>query len=226
MNRLIATDGTPLTPAKVDYTLIELQFNGVTEYQFNGPDGQPFGPVFKNWDDRERVFTEALHATQSPKPYDYKDEAFKVAVECWTDDETKDIPMDLRLAAAVASRIAEWMQTAADGYRGAELYHNLLEECGKHIGIEAYTDADGAIHEDVVVQKVPDLVKGLTPQKFIPVEVQTPANMQRVLARYEGVYDYRLVTFWQDQANDHYGLPNEADGKGSQPATHWCPLPN
>lgn len=162
MNQLIALDGTPLSPVKVDYNLTEkLNDQNVTEYQFTGPDGQPFGPVFQNWNDREQVFADSAHAEQSAKPYDYKEESFKAAVECWTDEETKDIPMDVRLAAAVASRIAEWMQTAADGYRGAELYHNLLEECGKHIGVEAFTDDEGVIQEDVVAQKVPGLVHKL-----------------------------------------------------------------
>jgi hypothetical protein len=163
MNRLIATDGTPLTPVKVDYALTTIITDGPNgiKYQFTGPDGQPFGPAFENFDDQAKVLTETLHAMQNPKSYDYKDEAFKVAVECWTDDETKDIQMDVRLAAAFASRIAEWMQTASEGYRGAELYRGIIDECGKHIGIEAYTDADGVIQEDVIAQKLPELVKAL-----------------------------------------------------------------
>lgn len=169
MNRLIATDGTPLTPVKVDYTLTQkLNDKGVTEYQFTGPDGKPFGPAFENFDDQARVLTETLHAQAEPaKPYDYKDEAFKVAVECWTDEETKDIPMDMRLAAAVASRIAEWMQTASEGYRGADLYRGIIDECGKHIGIEAYTDENGIINEDVVAHKLPELVKKLADKPTI-----------------------------------------------------------
>ncbi len=152
----------------MDYTLTEkLNDKGVTEYQFTDSDGQPFGPVFENLDDQAKVLTETVHAARCAKPYDYKTEAFKVAVECWTDDTTKDLPMDLRLAAAFASRIAEWMQTAADGYRGAELYHNLLEECGNAIGIEAYTDADGVIQEDVIAQKVPGLVQKLVNRPII-----------------------------------------------------------
>jgi len=53
-----------------------------------------------------------------------------------------------------------------------------------------------------------------------------PADMQRVICKYTGVYGARLVTFWRDNGgNPHFGLPNESDGKGSQPATHWTPLP-
>lgn len=153
---------------KVDYTLIpKLNDQGVTEYQFIGPDGQPFGPAFENFNDQAKVLTEALHSVVPEKTYDYKDEAYKAAIECWTDEETKDIPMDIRLAAAVATRIAFWMQTASEGYRGAELYHNLLEECGKHIGVEAFTSDDGSIQEDVVALKVPSLVQKLVSRPII-----------------------------------------------------------
>lgn len=51
-----------------------------------------------------------------------------------------------------------------------------------------------------------------------------PQPGQVVEARYEGVYDRRIVTYWFDGRNRHFGLPNEPDGKGSQPATHWRPL--
>lgn len=147
---------------KVDYTLVpKLNDKGITEYQFIGPDGQPFGPAFENFDDQAKVLTEALHSVVPEKTYDYKDEAYKAAIECWTDEETKDIPMDMRLAAAVATRIAFWMRTASEGYRGAEFYHNILEECGKHIGVEAFTSDDGSIQEDVVALKVPQIVKVL-----------------------------------------------------------------
>jgi len=53
-----------------------------------------------------------------------------------------------------------------------------------------------------------------------------PMESQRVIAIYKGVYHHRIVTFWiDDGGNAHYGFPTEPDGKGSQPATHWHPLP-
>ncbi|MGV1047702.1 MAG: DUF551 domain-containing protein [Solirubrobacterales bacterium] len=63
--------------------------------------------------------------------------------------------------------------------------------------------------------------------KWILCEVKLPIHGQRVLARYRGVYDCRIVTFWLDVADawPHFGRHDEADGKGSQPATHWCPIP-
>ena len=55
---------------------------------------------------------------------------------------------------------------------------------------------------------------------------QFPTPGQRVLATYSGVYADREVTFWFDAGgNPHFGLPDEADGKGSQPATTWRALP-
>jgi len=58
------------------------------------------------------------------------------------------------------------------------------------------------------------------------VETKLPAHGQRVICKYQGVYDARIVTFWRDTGNNaHFGLPGESDGKGSQPASHWMPLP-
>lgn len=64
------------------------------------------------------------------------------------------------------------------------------------------------------------------PTGWISVKDRLPENGQRVLARYDGVYDYRIVEFWYNRPEDHhFGSPNEPDRKGSQPATHWHPLP-
>lgn len=53
-----------------------------------------------------------------------------------------------------------------------------------------------------------------------------PIDGKRVLARYKGVYDCRVVIFWRDGGGTpHFGLPGEPDGKGSQPATHWAYIP-
>jgi hypothetical protein len=58
------------------------------------------------------------------------------------------------------------------------------------------------------------------------VNASLPTEGARVIAKYAGVYDARIVTFWWDEGgNPHFGLPNEDDGKGSQPATHWMPQP-
>ena len=59
--------------------------------------------------------------------------------------------------------------------------------------------------------------------KWIRTKTAMPSNNERVLAKYEGVYDARIVTFWRDGGGrPHFGLPSEADGKGSQPATYWA----
>lgn len=62
--------------------------------------------------------------------------------------------------------------------------------------------------------------------KWIKTSTKTPKDGQRVIVKYTGVYDARIVTFWMDAGGaHHYGHPNEPDGKGSQPATHWMPIP-
>jgi len=100
-------------------------------------------------------------APQAPEPYDYKREALEEAVQCWTDEGTKDILIDMRIAAAVATRLAEWMKVAERGFRGAEYYQGLLDQCGRHIGVEAFTAEDGTVQQEVVAAKLPELVKDL-----------------------------------------------------------------
>jgi hypothetical protein len=61
---------------------------------------------------------------------------------------------------------------------------------------------------------------------WIKVSEKLPLDSQRIIAIYRGVYHHRIVTFWKDDGgNPHFGHPSEPDKKGSQPATHWHPLP-
>lgn len=62
--------------------------------------------------------------------------------------------------------------------------------------------------------------------QWISVKDKLPKDGDIVLCCYQGVYAYRVVSFWEDiQGLPHFGIPSETDGKGSQPATHWMPLP-
>lgn len=86
------------------------------------------------------------------------DEAMQIAAQCWCDPETEDRIMDPPLAEAVAKRIANWMDTAAQNQRNADYYRGLLVKCGKAIGDRAYIADDGSISEDVLCAKIPELV--------------------------------------------------------------------
>ena len=90
------------------------------------------------------------------------EEARATAAQCWCDPETSDRVMDVNLAEAVAKRISHWMQTAAMYAKNAEYYRDLLIECGEAIGKEAYTQDDGGVCEDVLCNKIPELVRRLT----------------------------------------------------------------
>lgn len=57
--------------------------------------------------------------------------------------------------------------------------------------------------------------------EWISVWEAMPKPHSKVICKYHGVYDRREVTYWEDGVNTHFGLINEPDGKGSQPATHW-----
>jgi DNA-binding NtrC family response regulator len=56
---------------------------------------------------------------------------------------------------------------------------------------------------------------------WISVETAFPPNQHRVLAMYKGVYGPRVVTYWYDGVNHHFGNPPT-----SEPATHWHYMPD
>ncbi len=98
---------------------------------------------------------------------------------------------------------------------------------------EAWSDEIGSLRgqdgiSSIIVSKIQlDAFKAGRAANWIKADEIKPEHGQRVLATYKGVYNYRLVTYWIDAGGgSHFGLPSERDGKGSQPATHWHPLPN
>jgi hypothetical protein len=58
------------------------------------------------------------------------------------------------------------------------------------------------------------------PEGWIKCLEKMPVSGQRVLAKYEGVYGPQVVTYWFDGTNHHFGHP-----PFSEPATHWCSIP-
>jgi len=53
------------------------------------------------------------------------------------------------------------MQVAAQNQRNTEYYRDLLVQCGKSIGVEAYMADDGGLCDDVLCAKIPELVEEL-----------------------------------------------------------------
>jgi len=50
---------------------------------------------------------------------------------------------------------------------------------------------------------------------WISVKDKLPEAGQLVIAKYEGIYEPRVVTYWFDGTHHHFGKP------ASEPATHW-----
>jgi len=86
-------------------------------------------------------------------------EARGMAAQCWCDPETESKIMDPVLCEAVAKRIANWMDIAAQNQRNTDYYRGLLVRCGEAIGNRAYIADDGSKSEDVLCAKVPELVE-------------------------------------------------------------------
>lgn len=53
------------------------------------------------------------------------------------------------------------MDIAAQNGRDTEYYRNLLVQCGEIIGEEAYISDDGSVQDDVLCDKIPELIKNL-----------------------------------------------------------------
>lgn len=54
-----------------------------------------------------------------------------------------------------------WKDIAEQAQRNCDFYMGLLDECAKHLGIEAYTADDGVIHDTPIRLKIPELVAAL-----------------------------------------------------------------
>ena len=88
----------------------------------------------------------------------WMEEAREAAAQCWCDKETEDRVVDPVLAEAVATRIAFWMDTAAQNQRNTDYYRGLLVRCGKTIGDRAFVADDGTRAEDVLCAKIPEII--------------------------------------------------------------------
>ena len=87
------------------------------------------------------------------------EEARQIAAQCWCDNDTKHKTFDPVLAEAVATRIANWMDTAAQNQRNTDYYRGLVVRCGKAIGERAYIQDDGGRSEDVLCAKIPEIIE-------------------------------------------------------------------
>lgn len=91
--------------------------------------------------------------------------AREMAARCWCDKETEHLEMNAVLAEAFAKRLACWLESAAQFSRNADFYRNLLDECAKPLGVEAYTADDGTVADSPIRLKIPELVARLAAQK-------------------------------------------------------------
>lgn len=63
--------------------------------------------------------------------------------------------------AAERERSAAWEQTAQQESRNRDYYRGLLVAIGEKFGLDAKTQDDGGVVDDVLVAKVPELVDGI-----------------------------------------------------------------
>jgi len=58
-----------------------------------------------------------------------------------------------------------WKSVAEQAMRNVEFYQGLLDDCARHLGVEAFTADDGSIMEEPVRLKIPELVQKLVLKK-------------------------------------------------------------
>lgn len=87
--------------------------------------------------------------------------AIETAAQCWTQEETKGIVMDVRLASAFQNSLEFWIRTALEFSDNADFYRSIVRQTGQLLGPEAKISDDGSVQQDVLALKVPELVKKL-----------------------------------------------------------------
>ena len=67
----------------------------------------------------------------------------------------KPKPTEARLDDQAAKK---WEEMANQAEQNADYYRSLVYQIGKHFGIEAYTSDDGSVQQNILCEKVPELV--------------------------------------------------------------------
>ena len=73
----------------------------------------------------------------------------------------KIVDLDPRYSGApeLSADAKAWHDTAAQHCRNEFYYRGLVQEIGEALGIAAYTDDAGGVHDSVLCAKVPELVR-------------------------------------------------------------------
>ena len=98
----------------------------------------------------------------------FMDEARQIAGQCWCDEETSNIEMDVVLAEVFARRLAVVLSISAQQFRNVDFWKGLLYECVDAMGDfgkEVYIQDDGGVVDTPLALKVPEAVRKLAASK-------------------------------------------------------------
>ena len=133
----------------------------------------------------------------------------------WIDfDKQKPVPGQRGLVCSSGKSCVAWVEFKQ---REGEITHSF----GGYLVGASFGDIYPITHW----APIPDPPKA-APKKgdWVSPKESLPEYGERVLVCYVGVYEARVVTFWRDQGGSpHFG--GSKDEYGSQPITHWMPLP-
>lgn len=124
---------------------------------------------------------------------------------------------------------AEAIAQTEDAVRSERERAALIQRIDSYLGNGGFFNPEQMDHKMVrtlIIDVRQHLIDWPALDGWIDVKDSLPEHGQEVVASYVGVYRCRIVTFWKDSGGSaHFGVPFEPDNKGSQPATHWMPLP-
>jgi hypothetical protein len=87
------------------------------------------------------------------KQVDWMPEARQFAAQCWCDEETSGIEMDVRLAESMARRIAAWMDTSAFHARNESYWRERAEVAERRLPENATEPMQRAMQRAVLLRK-------------------------------------------------------------------------
>jgi hypothetical protein len=94
-----------------------------------------------------------VEPTVMPQQVDWMPEARQMAAQCWCDEDTSSIEMDVRLAEAVARRIAAWMETGAFHARNEAYWRERAEAAERRLPENATEPMQKAMQRAVLLRK-------------------------------------------------------------------------
>lgn len=138
-------------------------------------------------------------------------------------DKNIEMNIDKRsswLEEAIAKQVTNWMDMAIMNQRNADYYKGLVEKIGETIGIESYIQDDGNLSNEVLCDKVPEIVEKIiddldggvmfvkNTKNNMPLE-RKDHDRSRIVELSEAIYRYSEIDEFEEYFYDIMDWANE-----------------